>query len=69
MFAIVVFENGQKIKMKAEKKLNHWLIGGEHAKATFDCGAKIFIVSDKKVYSLKGCRMVFEDNYIAQEWA
>lgn len=51
------------IKVKAEKKAGRWEVGGDKPNAVTDLGGIVYIVSQGKMYLLKGNRLIYQDEF------
>lgn len=63
--AQIKWKNGETTEVNAYKSGGSWVVGGDFANAITDVGGVIFIISNQKVYWLKGNRLVFQD-YISE---
>ncbi len=65
--ADIFFKNNRELikDVRAEKVGHSWMIGGDFAVATIQAGGQIFIKDHetKKIYLLKGNRMIFQDYF------
>lgn len=57
---LVVYPDGKEYLSWCEKRNNQWLIG-EDTRAAYPMETKIFVLSNEKIYLLKGNRLIFQD--------
>ena len=60
--AEISWADGTTDKTTAKKVNGRWEVGGDNLCATTDLGGKVFIITDGKIYWIKGNRMIFQDN-------
>lgn len=60
--AIIFWKDGDRSESTAKKEGGRWVVSGDKPNAITDLGGKIFIEKDDGVFSLKGNRLIFQDN-------